>query len=238
MASVESNRVVIEGVDGCGKSTAAIKAAELLSSNYPHSSVKVVDSSGVYKFKAGEAVKKSWANLDRLIPKAGQSKVGSITSLGAFTTARRLAEGWVSGASDLVISVRDPFRIDPSVYALVYGLPHVRRLDIAGRLRFFNRLTLAPHPVNIVMLEADSRQTRANLDSRPLDYHETGERMSEIASELPATLDQYCQLYGTGISRVAALRASTADNVAAELEPVLAATLNSKDAKNLSANFL
>jgi len=239
MAVPNSNRVVIEGIDGSGKSTAALRAAELLSSTYPESSVKVVDSSGVHKFARGELTETGWDRIEGIIPKATHSKLRSIAQLGAFTTARRMVEGWLSGSSDLVVSVRDPFRIDPALYATVYEIPGLRRMDLAGRLRFFNRFAMAPHPASVVMLEVDSDVARTKLNSPALDYHETGEKMAAVAEQLPVAVSEYARLYGCGIAQVKALQGwETASNVAAQLEPALAGALNANDTKHLTATYL
>lgn len=245
MSSIESRRVVIEGIDGCGKSTAGFEAAEMLSRNYPASRIKLVDSSGVYRFANGELTSQAWQTMKNVIPKAASSRLTSITKLGAFTAARRVAEGIASGRADLTISIRDPFRIDPSVYAIAYGLPRLKSMDTAARLRFFNHFTLAPHPSDIVMLDVDAEQAQMKVNNRlaehtdaDIDFHETPGRQAAALAELPRTIDQYAWLYGSAISRITALRPSTSDEVAAKIEPALHYSLQAQDAKNLSATYL
>lgn len=215
------SRIVIESIDGAGKSTTAQETASILSQEYPASYIKVVDSTGVYGYRAGELAEHQWPWLDSLEPHQSKRLVGA-AKLGAFTLARRAAESWMSYSADLVIGVRDPFRIDPATYALVFGPHSVQKMSSEARLRMFNRLTHAPHPDLIVHLDSDKYDATSNIGQRlNPDSHETNEKLKIIANELPLVLSGYSRLYGATVAEIRGLTASTSQETAARVEPFL-----------------
>jgi thymidylate kinase len=218
-----AHRAVIESIDGSGKSTAALEAAEALSGEYVSSSISVVDSTGVYRYQAGELVGHSWSNIENLEPHQAKSRLAVAAKLGLFTMARRAAESTAAHTSDLVIGVRDPYRIDPAAYSRVFSPSLFNKLSADARLRMFNAFTLAPHPDVIVHLR--SRPEDANLvagRNGMMDSHETPENLRIIADELPMVLEGYQRLYGSRLAEVEALRPATSQEVAARMEQLVA----------------
>lgn len=217
-----ARRAVIESIDGSGKSTAALEAAEALSGEYVSSSISVVDSTGVYRYQAGEMVNHSWSDIENLEPHQAKSRLVVAAKLGLFTMARRAAEGAASHTSDLVIGVRDPYRIDPAAYSLIFSPSKFNKLSPDARLRIFNALTMAPHPDVIIHLR--TRPEDANLVAGRnglTDSHETPENLRIIADELPTILNGYQRLYGSQLAEVEALRPTTSQEVAAQFEHLI-----------------
>jgi thymidylate kinase len=219
---MSARRAVIESTDGSGKSTAALEAAETLSKEYATSSISVVDSTGIYRYQAGELANHSWSNIENFEPHQAKSRLATAAKLGIFTVARRAAEGLASRTSDLVIGVRDPYRIDPATYSLVFGPAMINKLPSDTRLKLFNAFTLAPHPELIVHLQ--SRPEDAHLvagQNGLLDSHETPENLRIIAEDLPMVLEGYKRLYGARLAEVEALQPNTSQEVAAQIEQLI-----------------
>ena len=217
-----AHRAVIESIDGSGKSTAALGAAEVLSGEYAHSSISVVDSTGVYRFQAGEMVSRGWSNIENFEPHQAVSKLAAAAKLGIFTVARRAAESLATRTSDVVIGVRDPYRIDPATYSLVFGPALVNKMSSDARLKLFNSFTLAPHPEMIVHLQSRPEDARLVAGQNGLlDSHETPENLRIIAEDLPMVLEGYKRLYGSRLCEVEALQPATSQEVAAQIEQLM-----------------
>lgn len=217
------NRVVVEGIDGSGKSTAAFGAAELLSSTYRDIDIRVADSDGVTFYRGGEIINNKLASVERLIASGKVSKIGSAVRSLAFMGARQYSEQFAGHGPDrLVIGVRDPFRVDPAAYSPV--LLHERFADISAekRLKLFSGLTWAAHPKTIAILTVDSAEAYGKAVVRgETDYHETPEKVAIVARELPKVLQAYQDWKGVDIAHVQALTPGTSDQIAAVFEPFL-----------------
>lgn len=222
-----TKRVVIESLDGAGKSTTAEGVALNLSLQYRDERIAVIDSTGVQRFQSGQQVGSSWQRIEGLEPQEGQGRLRTAARLGAFTVARRFAETRAMLGADLVIGVRDPFRIDPATYSVVYGLGKISKMSAEDRLKIFDRFTHSPHPTAIIHLLTDSEKLHIQpCQNGSMAYHETSEKLQLIADELPMVLDAYQSLYGSPIEAVTALRPDTIDNVTACIEPVLQPSVN------------
>jgi thymidylate kinase len=217
-------RAVIESIDGMGKSTAAQAAAQQISEAYPGKHIAVVDSTGVFGYNDGELTSHTWTNMEALEPHQTKSRLLAAAKLGTFTMARRMAEKRALRNSDLVIGVRDPFRVDPATYALVFGPSNVQNVSPVARLRFFDRFATAPHPDTIIHLHSETQKPNVDAYNGELDSHETPEKLAMIAEELPHVLEGYTRLFGSRIAQVEALRPASSDEVAAQIEPLIAPT--------------
>lgn len=221
---MSARRAVLESVDGMGKSTAAQDVALRLSENYPNQRITVVDSDGIFRYGRGALTSRTLPWLEKLEPHQTKSKLACASRLGIFTVARRMAEASVTYNSDLVIGVRDPYRIDPAAYSLLFGPSFVKNMSPASRLRLFNGVARAPHPDTIIHLHTDSAAPMPNTAGDALDPHEAPDKLQIIADELPLIMDSYAKLYGSQVRQVEALQPSTSDMIAAQLEPLASAS--------------
>jgi hypothetical protein len=135
-----------------------------------------------------------------------------------FALARRLITGRVEESS-LHISVRDPHRIDPALYASAYGLWGVAKLTPEGRLRLFDRLTWAPYANSIIHLQADAVDVKLGGDLGP---HETPEKLELAAKDLPVLLETYKRLYGGVVVEIPGLTSETIEQATVAMEPFIA----------------
>lgn len=222
-------RILIESIDGSGKTTTAIGAAQKLSEAYSSSTIKVVDSNGVYFYRNGNLEGRHMENLANLEPHQNSSKIVKIAKLGAFTVGRRMADSILTGNADLVVSVRDPFRIDPATYSPIYMPSIFKRFTTESRLRLFDKLTWAPHPQEIIHLHADASSVLSNLNERPQkDEQDTPENLQYAVNELGLVIQGYQRLFGSKAVNVEALKPQTIDEVAEHIEPVLHMSLGEK----------
>jgi len=234
-----ARRSVIESIDGAGKTVAAHGTALNLSGVYRDKRIAVVDSTGVYRYQSGELSDQSWTQLENLEPHQSRSKLVIAAKLGAFTLARRMVEGVATRHADLVIGVRDPYRIDPAAYALVFGPSRIRKLSAVARLRMFSSFTNSIHPEIIVHLQTDPLEARPSNDrNNLLDSHETVEKMKIVSDELPLVLAGYKKLFGTEVAQVQALRPSTTDQVTARIEPLLVTSMSNVAVPSLPTAML
>lgn len=213
------SRVVIEGIDGGGKSTAAQETALGISENYPSHRIAIVDSTGAYRYFGGELIGQTWSSIESLEPHQATSKLVIAGKLGMFTLARRITENLAARNSDLLIGVRDPFRIDPATYARIFGPTRLNNLSPTTRLRLFNAFTTAPHPEAIIHLRSDLKKVHPTNSNDELDSHETVEKLQIISDELSLILASYHKLYGSQVVNVEGLQPTTSDEVAAQIEP-------------------
>jgi hypothetical protein len=204
MPSHKAPKLVFEGISGSGKSSAALDVAGNLSEAYPSSNINVVDSTGIHRYHQGEITSHSWPWLDNLVPEHG--KKGSAMRLGAFTLLRRMADERLSRDTDLTISVRDPFRIDPATYAAIFAPGTLGKLSPERRLSIFNGITSARHPDAVV-----------HLHTTP----ETEEKIHIVSEQLPKVLDRYQKIYGIPLIAVEALAPSTFSEIASRVEPFI-----------------
>lgn len=209
--------VLIEGIDGSGKSTTGYQVAENLSKAHPRAGIHLTDSTGLYAFRHGVLAEHRYSQLSRLEPRGTMSTLSSVAHLGAFAVARRSIDGRVR-ESDLHISVRDSHRIDPALYASAYGLWGVARLAPERRLDLFDRLTWAPYASSIVYLQADVDAVKLDGERDP---HETHEKLEMAASELPALIRAYQDLSGGHIAEIKALTPETIDQATTTIEPFM-----------------
>lgn len=214
-----ARRVVIESIDGSGKSTTGLAVAQRLSEEYPESKIKVADSNGVTTFENGEQTKARGRWIESLEPHGG-SKITRLARLGMFTVARRMSESAASHEADLLIGIRDPYRVDPATYAIIFGPKKLRQMSAAGRLALFDKFTHAPDPQLIVRLNANCEQASQKALSRgDTDEHESLEKMQMVAHELPNVINEYSQAWGVPVQTVEALSPQTVDQVSMAIEP-------------------
>jgi hypothetical protein len=223
MRTAVKQLVFIEGLDGAGKSTTAQQAAQDLSQSYPTSRIHVTDSTGLYAFRNGELTSHRFERLPNLEPHRSMSPVNAAAHLIGFTLGRRFIDGQVAG-TDLHISVRDSHRIEPAVYASVYGFSAFGRISPERRLSLLDVLTCSPYANSVIHLQAnpnDIEQTMTTNGNVMNDPHETREKLDIVAHELPRVIGAYERLYGARVDEIEALTAKTTDEVAAALEPLL-----------------
>jgi thymidylate kinase len=215
-------KAVIESIDGTGKSTAAKDAAMSLSDSYRKRNIRVVDSDGVYDYRGGKLKHQGWSWMESLEPHQEKSRLLSAAKLGLFTLTRRAAEAQLSDRPDLVIGVRDPFRIDPAIYSTVFGPSFLKTMSSGVRLILFDYFTTAPHPDMIVNLHSDPHDARPVAGANgQLDSHETPEKLQLVHEEMQEVLGSYGRLFASQVVIVEALRLDTSDQVAAQIEPLL-----------------
>lgn len=219
------NRVVVTGVDGSGKSTAAHESARLLSHAYPSSDIRVVDSTGLSHYQSGEVTLSRFSGLERLEPTQKASKVETIARMAGFTAARQLVEfGWAHKPNSLTIGVRDPYRVDPAVYAPIFM---GERADISAqrRLKLLNSFTLAAHPAVVALLKVDVVQAYDNTAVREfVNTHETPQKIIQAAEEFPRVLDSYHTEFGVPSIEINALKPNSADLLAETFEAFIPTT--------------
>lgn len=225
MSNPEVGLAVIVGLDGSGKSTTARVAAERLSEAYPSKRIKVADSTGLHAYEEGVLKKSYFGKLERLEPCGGVSIMNTCARLGAFTLGRKRVSRQGCRETDLLISVRDPDRIEPATYSAIYANSLAGKISAERRLRFFDRFTRSQYADSIIQLAIDLDPLRDRLLERSagaeLDPHESTEKLEIAAAELPAVVDAYNGLFGTDTYEVQALRPDTIDTVAALIEPQL-----------------
>lgn len=217
-------RVVISGIDGSGKSTAAYEAARLLSEAHPDASIRTADSTGVSTFRGGEKILHQAKRLEEVEPTSTASKLETLVRMGAFTLGRQSSEQILAHKpNSLVIGVRDPFRIDLAAYSTIFGPSVFKKMSAASRLRLFDTLTFAAHPGAVVYLNTDSATAlqKAAERSDTVNTHETPEKLAMMADELPKVIDAYKGLYRSNVTEVTALQPRTSDTIAAVLERYL-----------------
>ncbi len=221
----EFRRIVITGLDGTGKSTTAYEAAMRLSDAHKDSDIRIADSNGITLFKGGEPVGHRAEWLLDMEPTEGQSKLRALGQLGLFTAMRQLTELASYRRDNLVIGVRDPYRIDPATYASIYGPHKLQSLSPEQKLKVFDATALAPHPTAIMHLKGDTDSALEKASEREtLSPHETKEAMGKLALELSGVLTAYESLYDRPVVEVPALTPHTTDNMAAQIESYLPST--------------
>lgn len=204
-------RILLEGVDGTGKSTLAHEMALHLTEIHPAAVIRVTDSNGRFTFRNGESPDHTFHNLEHLKPSPDDGRVAAITHLGLFTLGRRLINAR-PGAVDMLISVRDPHRIDPAAYMAVYG-GALGRLSPQARLQILDLTTAAPYADAIVHLHA-SENTLPMLT--PLTSpHEAPEHLDTLTQEIPRIVGAYSRLYGTRVYDIPARTSATTGLVVA-----------------------
>ena len=213
------NRVVVTGVDGSGKSTAAHESARLLSQAYPSSDIRVVDSTGLSHYQGGEITLSRFAGLEKIEPAQKASKIETVTRMAGFTAARQFIEfGWSHKPNSLTIGVRDPFRVDPAVYAPIF-MGERAQVSAERRLRVLNALTMAAHPAVVALLKVDVDQAYNNAAVREfVNTHETPEKIIQAAQEFPRVLETYHQAYDAPYVEINALKPNSADLLAETFE--------------------
>ena len=178
------NRVVVTGVDGSGKSTAAHESARLLSQAYPSSDIRVVDSTGLSHYQGGEITLSRFAGLEKIEPAQKASKIETVTRMAGFTAARQFIQfGWSHKPNSLTIGVR-----------------------------VLNALTMAAHPAVVALLKVDVDQAYNNAAVREfVNTHETPEKIIQAAQEFPRVLETYHQAYDVPSVEINALKPNSAD---------------------------
>lgn len=197
--------ILFEGVDGTGKSTLALEMALHLTKIHPTAIIRVTDSNGRFTFRNGENTDHTFRNLEHLKPLPDDGRLAAIMHLGSFTLGRRLINA-KPGEADMLISVRDPHRIDPAAYMAVYG-GALSRLSPKTRLQILDLTTAAPYADAIVHLHA-SENTLPILT--PLTSpHEAPEHLDTLTREIPRIVDAYSRLYGTPVYDIPARTPAT-----------------------------
>ncbi len=220
--SPNGSLVIIEGLDGSGKSTVAQEVAHVVSEEQPAARVVVTDSTGLYRYKGGELTEHRFSTLAKLEPTDADNTVTTLSKLGIFTTARKYIDHVASHSSDLLISVRDADRVDPATYASVYLPGLLGKLSAAQRLRFFDHFTHSKYPDAIISLTVSPDDAKANISVREeRGHHESDESFTQIAEELPLVLRAFTRLYGTPVHDVEGLKHDTAEHAIVKIEPLL-----------------
>lgn len=214
------NRVVVTGVDGSGKSTAAHESAKLLSRAYPESDIRVVDSTGLSHYQEGEVAATRFSGLEQIEPAQQASRIETVARMAGFTASRQLVEfGWSHKPHTLTIGVRDPFRVDPAVYAPIF-MGERAQVSAERRLRVLHALTVAAHPAIIALLKVNVDEAYQNTTVRDfMNSHETPEKIIQASHEFPRVLESYHDIFGVPSVEINALRPNSADLLAETFEP-------------------
>lgn len=217
--------VIIGGLDGSGKTTAAQHTARALSGEYPRKRIVVTDSTGMWRFQQGALVEHGAAQLEHHKPMTGASRLRAAVDLGAFTLGRRKLNARAVSDADLVISVRDPHRIDPALYAGIYGPSVLKKLPPHRRLALFGAFTRTSPADAVVHLELpfeDARDARVARNDVGMQPHETTQNLRIVADELPEMMAAYGSLFGAACITAAAMQPQTADVISASIEHYVA----------------
>lgn len=209
-SSKTASIVNLIGIDGSGKSATAVAAAEQLTAIFVDSQVNVTDNDGLRRYRGGELIAHIAPEVEYLQPKAFMNRALELGSLASFMAARRTINAF--HGPDLHISVRDPHRIDPALYAGVYGVPILRRLSPFERLRFFNSLTIARPADLVLQLSVDPNEAVLTSDV-DFDRHEGMAQLATAADELPQLAKAYRALHGSRYESVDGQRPETTSNV-------------------------
>lgn len=137
----------VRGLDGSGKSTAARATAFALSAAHPRAKIAVTDSTGRYLFCGGKVVSHRVQHLYKLKPGHDGSALKTGREILAYGLSRRLINSpghFGVGDAELLISVRDPHRIDPAAYAKIYGWQWLSAMSPQRRLRTLDAVTVSP----------------------------------------------------------------------------------------------
>lgn len=219
------NTVVIEGLDGSGKSTTALESAKILSDQFPKLRISVTDSTGLYKFKNGKLRSRRFSTIGDSKPRQDQNRLQRAAQAFKFARLRRHVNR-VGEKADLLISVRDPDRLDPALYASVYASALMDHVGMKTRLQFFDRLTHAPHASAIILLQTSAVAATQHITGRDreqeqeLDPHETPVLLEKLREELPEAVHTYERLFGAAALEVDGLRESTIEEVTSLLVPM------------------
>lgn len=222
--------VVVEGIDGSGKSSTAREIVRELSANYPRHLFRLIDSDGISSFNDDQEIEHRFRRLEKLEHTRLKYGVGKLACLGAFTLARRFVEKRGRGGvpADLVVSVRDPLRISPATYAPILSPNLLGRLTPETRLRLLDRTTFLPPADLIVRLHADIVNVVEKLDYRRVhDEHENAADLSIIDQSLDAVLAAHTELFGTPAITVEALQTDTTAQLIGLIEPLIGKTIMS-----------
>lgn len=218
--------VVIEGLDGSGKSTTAQDSAISLSELYPDASIGVADSTGLYSYQNGELQDHRYSRLIELEPKAGAGKLHTVGALGAFTLARKFVDYQGLKRSDVLVSVRDPQRVDPAAYSAVYNPGVLGRMSADARLRVFDKVARTGYPDAIIQLTTNPELAQANATNlAERDFtcpHEDLEKMAILAEELPLVLRAFSRMFDRPVHEVGGLLPSTVEMTVGKIEPLVA----------------
>lgn len=198
------------GIDGSGKSTTAHASAKLMSETFQNLPVRVTDNDGIYDYYQGIWVTRYAEELEGLQSDRDMGRIRQLAHLAAFTVGRRAINSFHH--SGLHISVRDPHRIDPAIYAGIYKVPVVGKLPPAQRFEIFNRLTLA-RPFDAVIELALDPQYADLKNDRDRDMHESYHNLYVAAEELPIMKKLYSERYGSMQAEITAQQPLTTDNV-------------------------
>ena len=80
--------ITFMGIDGSGKSSTAVEAAETLTSIFTGLPVHVTDSNGLQIFYSGEQVAHIAPEIESLEPTANMGRINQIAHLASFAIAR------------------------------------------------------------------------------------------------------------------------------------------------------
>lgn len=213
---------LLEGLDGSGKSTTAQAVAQNISENRPEARIAVADSTGLYLYHCGRLLVHQYGGLLDLEPHSNQGRTSTLAHLGAFALGRKLVDYQGMKRSDLLISVRDPHRVEPASYSAVYS-PLLGKLSTGQRLTVFDAITRAPYAAAIIRLDVPLAAARTHIDTNEtgFDPHETTEKLAFMAGELPRVIDVYRQRFGAVVTELEGLQPTTADMATAAVEPLL-----------------
>lgn len=218
--------VFIEGLDGSGKSTTAREVVRRISTAYTAARIAVADSDGLSTFQNGRIVKRHYSSIASQTaegrPETGDKPVTSLQRLSAFAIGRRQDHAEAVRRSDLLVSVRDPFRIDAAILAGMYS-PMLGRLSAANRLSIFDKLTKTAYADAIIHLEVSAEDVIGKVQSRPIEIrpHESVDNISRAAEELPEIIDEYSSRYGTPVMRCLGLQPNTIDSATDTVEALM-----------------
>lgn len=210
------HRVVVEGIDGSGKSTMAQQAAALLSRQYPKETIRVADTTSVSSYVGGELAHVLPSRRLELWSASNQPLPVKLAQTGLFAIGRQYSE-WSAArhANTLTIGVRDPYRIDPAVHVTTLGIKRLSSMDAEQRLQLFDRFTRAPHPSLVVLMKVDPNAAGENIRLRAIQAaHETPEMLETLAMELPRVIEANDHLFDVPAIEINALKDNTADLLA------------------------
>jgi len=208
--------VFIEGLDGSGKSTTAREVVRRISTDHADSMLTVADSNGLSMYQNGKVIQRRYSRIASQTAEGGpgydDKPINTLQRLSAFVVERRLDHARAIRQSDLLVSVRDPFRIDAALLAGIYS-PTLGRVSAARRLRIFDRLTRSSHADTIIHLDAPPEEVIDNVNSRTVEIrpHDTWQSLGRTALELPTIINEYGSRFGTPVMRCVGLQPDTID---------------------------
>lgn len=215
-----TNLVSVVGIDGAGKDSLVDDALYQLTTNQQHITAAKLGTDSYILSKGQQSEIHPWLNSKRQnlhriaqehnIPPLVTAVQGLSIVIQSRIFERQLARP--KGEVDVLASVRDS-RIDPAIYASLYGRGRGSRSSVERRLRNMQRITGAKRDL-IIFLNTDPRVAIQRIDNvlaenppgtqrrSKKDLHETPEKLSELSAAYKVALVALRQIQPTPVIEI------------------------------------